>query len=81
MKKHNLDPTKPVGVQQWNSLIALNYVAKNKGVKRSMTVYEALAHCPDLILVHISTFEVRDENVVPEQKKSFWYDLDKNQEK
>lgn len=43
-----------------------------------MTVYEALAHCPDLILVHISTFEVRDEDVVPDQKKSFWYDMEKN---
>ena len=60
MKRHNIDPKLPVAVQQWNALIALNYVAKGMGIKRSMTCYEALALCPELILVHVSTFEVRD---------------------
>lgn len=45
-------------MQQWSSVIALNYAAKGLGVKRSMTVYEALAVVPNLTLVHISTFEV-----------------------
>lgn len=48
-------------VQQWHAIIALNYVAKAKGIKRSMTVYDALNICPDLILIHISTFEVADK--------------------
>ena len=60
MKKHNIDPKLPVAVQQWNALIALNYVAKGMGIKRSMTCYEALVLCPELVLVHVSTFEVRD---------------------
>ena len=63
MKKHNIDKTKPCAVQQWNSLIALNYVAKNLGVKRGMTCYEALAIVPDIILIHISTFEVAENEV------------------
>ena len=29
-----------------------------------MTVYDALAACPDLILIHVSTFEVRDEDII-----------------
>ena len=62
-------------------MIALNYVAKGRGVKRGMTCYEALAVVPDLILVHISTFEVAD-NEVHEQKKSFWCNLEeKNRER
>ena len=60
MKKHNLDQTKPMAVQQWNSIIALNYPAKTMGVKRSMTVYEALSACQELTLVHVSTFEVTE---------------------
>jgi DNA polymerase eta len=58
MKKHNLDPSKPMAVQQWNAIIALNYSAKAKGVRRSMTVYDALNTCPEIIFVHVSTFEV-----------------------
>lgn len=38
-------------------------MAKNRGVKRGMTVYEALAAVPDLILVHVGTFEVAGEEV------------------
>jgi len=49
-----------MAVQQWNSIIALNYPAKALGVKRSMTVYEALAACQELTLVHVSTFEVTE---------------------
>ena len=60
MKKHNIDKSKPCSVQQWNTLIALNYVAKNAGVKRGMTCYEALAVMPDLILIHVGTLEVAE---------------------
>ena len=73
IKKHNIDKTKPVGVQQWNSLIALNYVAKGRGIKRSMTVYEALALCPDLVLVHVSTFEIREEGLMPKTRSKQFF--------
>jgi len=76
MKKHAVDLSKPCAVQQWNALIALNYVAKNMGIKRSMTVYEALCICPDLILIHVSTVEVPDEAIVIKKQKHFWCDAD-----
>ena len=47
-----------MAVQQWNAIIALNYSAKAKGVRRSMTVYDALNTCPEIIFVHVSIFEV-----------------------
>ena len=58
MKRHGLPADKPMAVQQWNAIIALNYAAKKIGVKRSMTVYDALNVCPDITFVHVSTFEV-----------------------
>ena len=82
MKKHNIPQNKPCAVQQWNSLIALNYAAKSLGIRRSMTVYEALAVVPDLILVHVSTFEVADDEEVHEQRKQFWCTVEeKNRER
>ena len=70
MKKHNIDQSKPCAVQQWNGLIALNYAAKNAGIKRGMNCYEALAVVPNLILIHVSTFEVSDDALQQEQLKS-----------
>ena len=61
MKKHGIDPSIPVGIQQWTAIIAMNYAAKGAGVNRTMNVYEALEVCPECIFVHISTVEVRPE--------------------
>jgi len=82
MKKHNIDPSKPVIVQQWNTLIALNYVAKAKGVKRGMTVYDALCVCPDCITVHVSTIEIKEkDDSGPRKMQRFWCDIDPQKEK
>ena len=64
-------------------MIALNYSAKSKGVHRGMTVYEAMAAVPELMLVHVSTFEVlEDEPIQIEQRKQFWVNLEqKDREK
>ena len=51
-----------MGTLQWFSLIALNYVAKSKGVKRGMTAYEALEVCPDMIFVHVATIVEQNTN-------------------
>ncbi|KAI9307098.1 hypothetical protein BJ944DRAFT_198223 [Cunninghamella echinulata] len=51
-----LDPEKPVAVQQWSNLIAVNYAARKYGVTRLSTVEEALALCPDIKLVHVATY-------------------------
>eukprot|EP00049_Salpingoeca_infusionum_P015528 m.303348 g.303348 ORF g.303348 m.303348 type:complete len:882 (+) comp15892_c1_seq13:69-2714(+) len=44
---------RPLAVQQWQGLIAINYVAKNAGVTRFMNIAEAQRKCPDLALVHV----------------------------
>jgi hypothetical protein len=43
----------PLGVQQWASLIAVNYPAKAAGVKRGMRAEEALKVCPGIHLVEV----------------------------
>lgn len=45
-----------MGVLQWKSLVAINYAAKDKGVKRGMLATEALNTCSDIIFVHVSTY-------------------------
>ena len=50
-----LDPTlvgKPVGVKQKYLLVTCNYVARALGVKKMSSVVEALAICPELIVVN-----------------------------
>jgi len=44
-----------MAVQQWTMLVALNYAAKGKGVKRGMHVVDAMKLCPDIVLVHVAT--------------------------
>jgi len=46
----------PLCVQQWQGLIAVNYAARDKGIKRHSTVQEALEKCPELKLVHVATY-------------------------
>jgi DNA polymerase eta len=58
MKQHNIDLGKPVAVLQWNSIIALNYVAKKSGVKRGMSCFEALEVRNDMIFVHVATIVI-----------------------
>jgi DNA polymerase eta len=64
MKKHGIAEHEPMGVLQWKSLIALNYAAKERGIKRGMTSIEALRLCTELKLVHVATIkEVNGEEV------------------
>ncbi|KAJ1732614.1 N-acetyltransferase eso1 [Coemansia biformis] len=51
-----LSPDAPLAVQQWQGLIAVNYPARRRGVKRMDTVREAREKCPELMLVHVPTF-------------------------
>ena len=60
----------------------MNYVAKAKGVKRGMTVYEALCVCPDVITVHVSTIEVKEKtDSGPRKMQRFWCDIDPQKDK
>ncbi|KAF2139019.1 uncharacterized protein K452DRAFT_300598 [Aplosporella prunicola CBS 121167] len=53
---------RPLAVQQWQGLIAINYPARAFGLNRHITSTEALKLCPDLILQHVATWKEGDEN-------------------
>lgn len=57
-----IDPSKPLAVQQWQGLIAINYPARAFGLSRHVTSAEALKQCPELILQHVATWKEGDEN-------------------
>jgi DNA polymerase eta len=61
MVRLGIDPTKPLAVQQWQGLIAMNYPARAFGLSRHVTSTEALKQCPDLILQHVATWKEGDE--------------------
>ncbi|KAF4834640.1 N-acetyltransferase eso1 [Colletotrichum siamense] len=56
-----LPPSKPLAVRQWNAIIALNYAAKERGVKRIMSADEARRICPDIVLQHVPTWREGDD--------------------
>ncbi|KAF1849138.1 DNA/RNA polymerase [Cucurbitaria berberidis CBS 394.84] len=59
--RRGIDPSKPLAVQQWQGLIAINYPARAFGLSRHVTATEALKQCPDLILQHVATWKEGDE--------------------
>ncbi|KAL2868530.1 DNA-directed DNA polymerase eta [Aspergillus lucknowensis] len=46
----------PLAVQQWDSLIAINYPAREFGITRMISAKEAREKCPDIVLQHVATF-------------------------
>ncbi|RDW72457.1 DNA-directed DNA polymerase eta [Aspergillus mulundensis] len=46
----------PLAVQQWDSLIAINYPARAFGITRMISAREAKAKCADIVLQHVATF-------------------------
>jgi DNA polymerase eta len=46
----------PLAVRQWDSLIAINYPAREFGITRMISAGEAKAKCPDIVLQHVATF-------------------------
>lgn len=55
-----LEPTRPLAVQQWQGLIAINYPARAYGLNRHVTVAEAKEKCPELICQHVATWKEGD---------------------
>ncbi|KAM0343537.1 hypothetical protein ACHAPU_008432 [Fusarium lateritium] len=55
-----LEPTKPLAVRQWNAVIAVNYPAREYGIKRGMSVEEVRRLCPSLTLQHVATWREGD---------------------
>ncbi|RSL94971.1 hypothetical protein CEP52_012333 [Fusarium oligoseptatum] len=52
---------KPLAVQQWQGLIAVNYPARESGIGRHCNVDEAKKLCPDLIAQHVATWREGDD--------------------
>lgn len=46
----------PLAVQQWDSLIAINYPARSFGINRMISAKEARKLCPEIVLQHVATF-------------------------
>ncbi|OSX59100.1 hypothetical protein POSPLADRAFT_1151543 [Postia placenta MAD-698-R-SB12] len=52
-----IDPSRPLVVQQWDSLIAVNYPARKFGITRMEKIKEARRKCPELVVVHVATYK------------------------
>jgi len=46
----------PLAVRQWDSLIAVNYPARDSGITRMISATEAKKLCPHVVLQHVATF-------------------------
>lgn len=61
MVRLGISPDKPLAVQQWQGLIAINYPARAFGLNRHVTITEAKKQCPDLIMQHVATWQEGDD--------------------
>ena len=55
-----LSPDKPLGVQQFKHVIAINYAARAAGLKKVVTAEEAKRKCPEIVLQHVPTWREGD---------------------
>jgi len=55
-----IDPSKPLAVQQWQGLIAINYAAREYGLSRHVTITDAKEKCPEIICQHVATWKEGD---------------------
>ncbi|GLE07566.1 hypothetical protein PINS_up018134 [Pythium insidiosum] len=54
-RRLNIPRDQPVAVQQWGSLLAINYVARKFGIGRMDNVADARKKCPQIHLPHVET--------------------------
>ncbi|KAH0833270.1 hypothetical protein J3R83DRAFT_12334 [Lanmaoa asiatica] len=65
-----LDPSVPLVVQQWESLIAVSYPARKFGISRMDKIQDAKKKCPNLVAVHVATYKEG------EKEPGYWSDVD-----
>ncbi|KAG1821793.1 DNA polymerase eta [Suillus subaureus] len=65
-----LDPSVPIVVQQWESLIAVSYPAREFGISRMDKIKDAKKKCPNLLAVHVATYKEG------EKEPGYWTDID-----
>ncbi|KAG9254133.1 uncharacterized protein F5Z01DRAFT_724073 [Emericellopsis atlantica] len=61
MVRLGIPEDKPLAVQQWYGLIAINYAARAAGIGRHCNVEEARKLCPNLIAQHVATWREGDD--------------------
>ncbi|KAH7158225.1 hypothetical protein B0J13DRAFT_651063 [Dactylonectria estremocensis] len=61
MVRLGIPKDKPLAVQQWQALIAVNYPAREWGIGRHCSITEAKKLCPDLIAPHVATWREGDD--------------------
>ncbi|TLD07299.1 hypothetical protein PgNI_10446 [Pyricularia grisea] len=61
MVRLGVDEDKPLAVQQWQGLIAVNYPARKFGISRHCTIDDALKLCPELQVQHVATWREGDD--------------------
>ncbi|KAL6871378.1 DNA/RNA polymerase [Trichoderma novae-zelandiae] len=61
MVRLGIPEDKPLAVQQWQGLIAINYPARKWQIGRHCNVVEAKKLCPDLIAQHVATWREGDD--------------------
>lgn len=61
MVRLDVPEDKPLAVQQWQGLIAINYPARKFGLNRHVTITEAQKACPEIIMQHVATWREGDE--------------------
>ncbi|KIK80658.1 hypothetical protein PAXRUDRAFT_158084 [Paxillus rubicundulus Ve08.2h10] len=65
-----LDPSVPLVVQQWESLIAVSYPARKFGISRMDKIKDAKNKCPNLVAVHVATYKEG------EKEPGYWDNVD-----
>ncbi|KAF4455312.1 DNA polymerase eta subunit [Fusarium austroafricanum] len=61
MVRLGISNDKPLAVQQWQGLIAVNYPAREFGIGRHCNIEEAKKLCPGLIIQHVATWREGDD--------------------
>ncbi|KAG0705728.1 hypothetical protein DFH29DRAFT_799621 [Suillus ampliporus] len=64
-----LDSSVPIVVQQWESLIAVSYPAREFGISRMDKIKDAKKKCPNLLAVHVATYKEG------EKEPGYWEDV------
>jgi DNA polymerase eta len=59
-----VEPDKPLVVRQWDALIAVNYPARKYGISRMDNWKDAVAKCPELVVVHVATYGEGDKEPI-----------------
>lgn len=78
-KKLGISPSFPLVAVQWKSVIAVNYPAREKGIKRGENIEVCKQKCPEIVLAHVDTLTLGPK---PQEEPSFDpTDRDKGKEK